>query len=466
MKAILPFSLWITASLAQGPALVEPPVRSSQNLLLTTVLEAAVAPVNIGGRRVLTGVYEGMFPGPTLRVRPGDRILVTVINRLPRDYSHTPGVAHDHGEHGVTNLHTHGLHVSPRLNSDNPFILIKPFQMYQFDYTVPFDHEAGLYWYHPHMHGDVYEQMYRGMLGALIVEGELDRLPGIAGVPERLLILKEVQFGEDGNIAPAAARTPAGSMFTVNGQPTPVIKARPGETQRWRILNACATATMRISLDGHMMYQIAADGHTFKESAPTQEITLAPGARAEVLIQAANAGTYTFRTLAYSTGPFGTPNSPLATLSVEGEVMAKQNIPTLLLPSRDLREDAVAGKREIVFNTETVDGQRIFTIDGKVFDEDRVDQVVQLDTTEEWTIKNISTGDHPFHLHVYPFQVTAVNGNPVPFQGYNDTVNVPPNGSLTILIRFADFVGKSVYHCHLPSHEDLGMMAIIRVDER
>ena len=103
---------------------------------------------------------------------------------------------------------------------------------------------------------------------------------------------------------------------------------------------------------------------------------------------------------------------------------------------------------------------------GKVFDEDRTDQVAEFETVEEWTIKNSSTGDHPFHMHVFPFQVTAVNGVPVEFQGYRDTVNVPPNGSLTVRIRFNDFIGRVVYHCHLPSHSDLGMMGILRVEER
>src|SRR5262249_36312791 len=151
----------------------------------------------------------------------------------------------------------------------------------------------------------------------------------------------------------------------------------------------------------------------------------------------------------------GTTNSPLGTLVVEGPPLAKQNIPGFLLPSRDLRQDPINEKRTLVLNSEMIDGLRVFTIDGKLFDENRVDHEVLLDTTEEWTLRNISTGDHPFHLHVHPFQVTAVNGEPVEFNSYNDTVNVPPNGSLTILIRFADFLGKSVYHCHLPGHEDL-----------
>lgn len=451
---------------AQGPALLEPPVRTSANLLLETVLEAKVVPVVIAGRTVNTGVYEGTFPGPTLRVKPGDRMLVTLINNLPSDYAHTPGVAHDHGIHGITNLHTHGLHVSPRLNSDNPSIEVRPREMYQFDYIIPTDHPAGLHWYHPHTHGETFEQMYRGMEGALIVEGDLDRLPGIAGVPERLMILKEFQFDPTGNIPLSAQRSPAASIFTVNGQRVPEMKLQPGQTQRWRILNACTTATMRISLDGHTMYQIASDGHPMLQTAPVKEITLTPGARTEVLIQAGEAGRYTFRTLAYGTGNFGTPDTPLANLTVEGAAVTPQALPTTLLPARDLRRDVLAARRELEFNSATIDGVRVFTIDGKVFDEHRVDQVALLDTIEEWHIKNVSTGDHPFHMHVFPFQVTAINGRPVEFQGYQDTVNVPPNGSLTVRIHFKNFTGRVVYHCHLPSHSDLGMMGILRVEER
>ena len=102
-------------------------------------------------------------------------------------------------------------------------------------------------------------------------------------------------------------------------------------------------------------------------------------------------------------------------------------------------------------------------IDDKRFDPGRVDQTVRLGTTEEWVIRNASDQVHPFHIHVNPFQVVAVNDQPIAARGYEDTVNLPRLGSVTIRTRFLDFPGKFVYHCHILMHEDGGMMAVVEV---
>jgi FtsP/CotA-like multicopper oxidase with cupredoxin domain len=103
-----------------------------------------------------------------------------------------------------------------------------------------------------------------------------------------------------------------------------------------------------------------------------------------------------------------------------------------------------------------------FTIDGKEFDPDRVDTRVRLGTIEEWTIVNTSPMDHPFHLHVWFQQVVARDGAPVGGSPqWLDTVNVPARGSVAVRVRLTDFPGRSVYHCHILDHEDLGMMGIV-----
>ncbi|WP_237770079.1 multicopper oxidase domain-containing protein [Ornithinimicrobium sp. CNJ-824] len=102
-----------------------------------------------------------------------------------------------------------------------------------------------------------------------------------------------------------------------------------------------------------------------------------------------------------------------------------------------------------------------FTIDGRSFDPDRTDQQVRLDTVEEWTIGNVGPLDHPFHLHVWPMQVMDVDGRRPEEPLWLDVVNVPAGGTVTVRIRFADFGGRTVYHCHILDHEDLGMMGTI-----
>ena len=114
--------------------------------------------------------------------------------------------------------------------------------------------------------------------------------------------------------------------------------------------------------------------------------------------------------------------------------------------------------------SETGDGDTLF-IDGRTFEPSRTDTRVKLGAVEEWTIRNESGELHDFHIHQTHFQVTEVNGVPEPFDGYRDIVNVPVHGEVKVIIPFTDpvIVGRFVYHCHLLSHEDKGMMATIEV---
>ena len=104
-----------------------------------------------------------------------------------------------------------------------------------------------------------------------------------------------------------------------------------------------------------------------------------------------------------------------------------------------------------------------FTIDGKEFAPDRVDQTIPSGTIEEWTITNTSPMDHPIHLHVWPMQVIEAGGKPIEQPTWQDVVNVPARSNVKVRILFDDFTGRSVYHCHILDHEDLGMMGVIDV---
>jgi FtsP/CotA-like multicopper oxidase with cupredoxin domain len=479
---------WLALSRsAEAAPLVEPNVRSSQNGLLDTTLEGRVQPVPVGGRTVTTSVYEGSFPGPTLRVKPGDRLRINLVNHLnalpdglpatsPFICRDVAGVGHSPDAHDTTcdtNLHVHGLHVSPSGNSDNIFLTVKAGDHFQYEYQIPENHPAGLYWYHPHLHGTVTNQVFGGMAGPIIVEGDIDHLPGIEGVPERLLVLQATQLDDTGNVIDILNVPPTGPSMQkrylrlVNGQLNPTLTMRPGETQRWRILNATANVVYRLQLDGHQLHQIAKDGRTLNATWTRNEIILAPGERAEALIQAGPAGTYAFRTLPIATGFNTQQDATLATLQVAGAAMSPQPLPTTLLPLDDLSHATVDRKREITFQfgPPINPPQTIFWIDHQIFDGNRDDQVVRLNTTEEWTIRNATSTWHPFHIHINHYQVVAVNGNPVPVRYFEDTTNVPPFGDITMRTRFLDFPGRWVYHCHILLHEDHGMMGTVRALE-
>jgi FtsP/CotA-like multicopper oxidase with cupredoxin domain len=101
-------------------------------------------------------------------------------------------------------------------------------------------------------------------------------------------------------------------------------------------------------------------------------------------------------------------------------------------------------------------------INGRVMDMGRVDLRARVGTTEIWEIENLVGMDHPFHLHGFPFQILDRNGVPVSYRSWKDSVNVPKHETVRIIVRFDDFAGKWMFHCHILDHEDQGMMGILQ----
>ena len=290
-----------------GAPLTEPPVLRSTDGRLELALEAQYGPATLGGRPVTTYSYNGLIPGPTLRLRAGETLAPPLTNRLD----------------AVTNLHTHGLHVSPSGNSDNVLLEIAPGETVDFAFDIPVSGTSGLYipgcyWYHPHVHGNTAVQVGGGMAGALIVEGALDELPGIAGLPERILVLGTSEFADDGTLKLFADMLKP-SVF-VNGQDQPTIAIAPGETQRWRIVNASVFTFLDLALEGHLLHQIASDGNPLRALRSFEHIVVAPGERIEVLIQGGPAGSYALRSLAWGqdTAFQAQDEYPIATLVCDG----------------------------------------------------------------------------------------------------------------------------------------------------
>ncbi len=161
----------------------------------------------------------------------------------------------------------------------------------------------------------------------------------------------------------------------------------------------------------------------------------------------------------------------LATLQVEGAPAAHFDGLPVRPPPADLRQVPVAARRQFLL-TAGMGGDRMgaggngmmkFAINGREFDAARTDTTVAAGTVEEWTVVNASTMDHPFHLHVWPMQLISVNGVGPDAPTWQDVVNVPANGSVSVRISFKDFTGRSAYHCHILDHEDLGMMGVLEV---
>ena len=447
-----------------GAALQEPEVLRSRGSFLDVRLEAASGSHEVAGRRVTTLGYNGGLPGPTLRIRPGDTLRIQLVNRLEEP----------------TNLHVHGLHVSPEGNGDNVFVIVEPGDSFSYEYRLRGDHPPGAYWYHPHHHGMVADQLFGGLYGAIIVE-DTNALPVTR---ERVMVVSDITLDASGQILVPSTMEQMmgreGSLVLVNGQATPVLAARPGERERWRVLNACSARYLSLRIEGRRVQLLGRDSGRLAQSLEVEDVLLAPGNRADLVVTARR-GRSVLRAEPFDRGGMmgammgggsasrsGGPID-LATFEVRGSPQAglaplpRQDAP------RDLRVSEVSRSRVLRFQMGMAGGMMggggsqgiSFTIDGSKFDAARVDQIVAVGAIEEWTIRNDSPMDHPFHLHVWPMQLIADNGEPVETPTWLDVVNVPARGEVTLRIAFDDFGGRTVYHCHILDHEDRGMMGVV-----
>jgi FtsP/CotA-like multicopper oxidase with cupredoxin domain len=452
--------------------LTEPQVRRAVNGELRTTLRVAYAYKDMGGYRLSLRSYEGNIPGPTLRFRPGDVLRIRLVNDLPPNPDPVPlDMALPH-HFNTTNFHSHGLHVSPGGLSDNIFRSMEPGQSYDIEIAIPADHPRGTYWYHPHHHGSADVQMTSGMAGALIVEGDFDDVPEIAAASERLLVLNEVIFDYRGEIEVYDTVWPEAvpRFLSVNGQRDPIIRMRPGEVQRWRIVHAGHENNLRLALEGHGLEVVAYDGIRRPEIERLDTLLMAPGQRADVLVQAGAAGSYALRAVANDQG-YPSPTGPLARLVVEGESLAMQ-LPAALsrAPLADIADKEITHTRRLTLSVLEPEyppaanyQEFTYLICGRRFDPNRVDQRIPLGAVEEWTVVNEHEDEHIFHIHTNPFQMVAVNGEKPAQRDWHDTVVVPRKGSVTFRSRFLDFTGRFVLHCHMMNHEELGMMQVVEV---
>lgn len=438
-------------------AFVQPEQIESRNGVLEVTLRAAPATVGVGVARRAALAYNGTVPGPTLRARPGDRLRIRLENALDEP----------------TNLHTHGLWVSPSGNSDNVFVTVAPGAVHTYEIDLPADHPPGTFWYHPHVHHNVAAQVHAGLAGAIVVDDGTPLAP-----TERVMLLADPAVGERLGTATRAMTMMGreGDVVLVNGEVQPAVAAPTGSLELWRIVNTSVSRFWRLQLDGHLFHHVGSDGGRFEGPVDVESLVLVPGERAEVLVQPIEPGRFALRAWSVDRGsmPMGAMGGMggmggMAGAVVDGKpvawVEASPGTGTVALPTATGSPRAApspARTREVRFDMAMGPGGARFEIDGRQFDPGRVDVTVAAGTTEEWLIRNPSTMDHPFHLHVWPFRVLERSDGVVP-PGWKDVVDVPANGWVRLLIPFERFTGRTVFHCHVLDHEDLGMMAVIEV---
>jgi FtsP/CotA-like multicopper oxidase with cupredoxin domain len=427
-------------------ALTEPPRTESTGGRLALDLVADDRGIRVAGTAVDGEAYADALLGPTLVVRPGDTIDLTLDNRLD---------AH-------TNIHFHGLHVSPVDNGDNIFLSVEPGERFGYSLAIPENHPPGTFWYHSHAHGLSEEQVFGGLSGVIVIEGVADLLPAdLREVDRVVLALKDAQVTGD-RIESDDIDSNAPTLRTVNGLSEPVQGIAPGEVQLWHLANIGADIWYDVELAGASLTVVGEDGNPKWRVEDAEHLVLPPGKRYEVLVTGPAEGDTTFRTRRYEQGDDVYPATDLLTLRSGGAAEQPPAMPTSLIPDATIPEAEVVERRTFTFSE---DESNHFFINDKEFDAGRVDVRPRLGTVEEWTLRNTSDEQHPFHIHVNDFQVVSVSGRPYDATGVQDTVPLLPNEDMVIRTRFTDFPGKFVFHCHILNHEDNGMMAVVEVVE-
>ena len=437
----------------------EPPTLQNHSAVPGIVeVELTAAPAQLqlvpGGPLVNVWAYNGTVPGPTLDVHEGDSVIVHFQNHLPE----------------TTTVHSHGLHLAAA-DDGSPLNPVAPGQSYDYAFRIPKGY-AGTYWYHPHPDKRTTFQVAMGLFGAIIIRDRHDPLAA-TGIPEKLLILSDNRFNPDGSIAfpdPTSIQASIdlengreGNVLFVNGQVMPTIPIRRGEVERWRIVNASASRVYRLALPNQQLIHVGSDGGLFEHPREVRDIVLANSGRVEVLVRGTGAAgsAVSLEDLPYNrympqTRPadWDSTRTLLSLRETNALPVSPVVIPSELRPIPAIDTSEATMRRTIVMSQGL--------IDGKTMDLNRVDIRARLGTTEIWTVQNVVGMDHPFHLHGFHFQVLDRGGVPEPYRSWKDLVNVPKHSSVRIVVHFADFPGKWMYHCHILDHEDEGMMGILQ----
>src|SRR5580692_8248672 len=288
-------------------------------------------------------VFEGHEVPPVIRAVPGGVIQLEYANQMSRNSSE---VCVDGPCMNMTNLHFHGLHVSPDAPGDDVLsTMAMPGESLHYTVDIPADQPPGLYWYHTHPHGESYQQNLDGMSGAIIIDGMDRYFPEIRNMKEKILILRDAELEQSDpssallksavQLAPygcGGATGEATRVFTVNGVVRPKIAIASGEKQFWRIVNASPDLYADLEVDSESMTVVALDGMPLTYHDPkrhTEElrhVLLAPAGRAEVIVKGPKPGrTTSLRSLCVDTGPDGDPNPDM--VLVDLDTNAKESSP-------------------------------------------------------------------------------------------------------------------------------------------
>lgn len=420
--------------------------------LTARVAEVEVAP----GKTVKAWTYDGILPGPLIRGRVGDRLIVHFTNELPEP----------------TTIHWHGVRVPiemdgvPGISQDD----VQPGDTFTYDFVL---RDASLYWYHPHVMSAA--QVGFGLYGALLVEDPNDP---VSVEDELTIVLSDIGFDKNGTLEPADSGGPAGMVFgregqylLVNGAIKPTLRVRSGTLQRWRIVNAAKSRFFFMDLDGQPFTQIGGDGGLFEHPVTSDAMLVTAGERVDVLVapRGEPGSSLVVKAMLYNRG-YGSVEfrmvEDLFTIEFTDEpALAPQPLPQL---SRHITPPSSAGatpvKMVLTLPPQDAQGHSEFRINGVPYWK-AAPYRARLGETQIWVMQNDTDWDHPMHLHGFFFMPVDETGQPLRPMRWKDTINVPMRQTVRFLVTFDERPGEWMFHCHILDHADGGLMGTVIVGE-
>lgn len=409
------------------------------NIVEVTLSAGRMTTSYIAGKKAQVFAYNGSLPGPVLRAKVGDHVIVHFKNELSED----------------TTIHWHGLRISDQMDG-SPRVQspVKPGAGFTYEFTVP---DAGSFWYHPHV--TAAEQVEKGLYAPIVV---FDPAKDPTYDAERFLVLDDIRLDDDGTISAESSMDGMmggrfGNMLLTNGRPVKeaVASVEQGTVERWRIVNSANARTMQIAVEGASFRVIATDGGLLPEPYTTKKLAVAIGQRFDLEVTYDQPGTaklVSWVESADANGNATTAKISAFTVDVAGSERVAREI---AWPSVTLPERVSTGKATITLDATQV-GDMPWTINGKPDPMEPIFTWTQ-GATVDVTIVNKVAMEHPFHLHGQFFEIVDAKQ-----PGLKDVVLIPPSG--TVKIRaFIDNPGHWMAHCHILEHAEMGMMSEIVV---
>jgi FtsP/CotA-like multicopper oxidase with cupredoxin domain len=413
--------------------------------------------------------YDGRIPGPEIRVRQGERIRVTVQNRLPEE----------------TTVHWHGVRV-PHAMDGVPHLTQKPIapgDTFTYEFDCP---DAGTFWYHPHQRS--FAQVGRGLYGALIVEEPkpvaIDR--DVTWVLGDWRLLKDASISADfGNMHDVSHDGRIGNTVTVNGRVAETFQALAGERLRLRLVNSANARIFGLEFQDHRPRVLAIDGQPVEPHVPTDHrVVLAPGMRTELLLDMVGRPGQHYRVLdtfyrgreyrlldlAYVDKPPVRDLSTAESIKLPSNPLAEPNLEAAARHEVTLAGGMMGGMNSAIMDGQSVDMRTLlrnglaWAINGVAAMGHRHDPFVVLERNRSCVlqINNDTVWHHPMHLHGHSFRVISRNGRPTRYREWQDTVLLAPRERVEIAF-VADNPGDWMFHCHNLEHQAGGMTGVVRV---